>query len=310
MHSYTMKTMRNFTVNYPLFSYGWGTNEIWVQGVEDNVSVYFFEHPIVALEQQHCETQVLGEKSSISMILDMGEYLQPAKMDLSLASPFVQYNNPRIKKDLIHSQKLKAFHSIKVVDPTSKAVCDGYLLQFKDEIQIFSERSQIVIFSLKRSFLKYNLIHMKSSKSIIFWEYKGDKIQALKYPFDSQRDRSLLNIYEAYDAIYDCKLTTINKKEYLACIDQAFYIKILKLTTADFSNNIMIKIEADYFADAILKQENTRDDLKSFHFVNGMLYTNKRGVLLQKKGAEREQLFGDLVYQDILIDDNYPQFPK
>jgi hypothetical protein len=69
-----MKTIRNITFQYPLLVYVWGTREIWVQDMENNVNVFYLSHSIVGMENDARVRSQSKGSMSLGMILDYTDY--------------------------------------------------------------------------------------------------------------------------------------------------------------------------------------------------------------------------------------------
>lgn len=72
--NYWMKTIRNITFQYPLLVYVWGTREIWVQDMENNVNVFYLSHSIVGMENDARVRSQSKGSMSLGMILDYTDY--------------------------------------------------------------------------------------------------------------------------------------------------------------------------------------------------------------------------------------------
>lgn len=72
---YCIKSIRNITFQYPLLAYAWGTRELWIQDMNNNVAVYYFDGSIVGMENEPNVSTKKESRITIGMILDNIDYL-------------------------------------------------------------------------------------------------------------------------------------------------------------------------------------------------------------------------------------------
>lgn len=78
--SFSTKTIRNITFQYPILAYVMEAKELWIQDLNNNVSIYYFDAKIAAMENINNIQNEKKSKISLGMVLDYGEFVQTSTM--------------------------------------------------------------------------------------------------------------------------------------------------------------------------------------------------------------------------------------
>jgi hypothetical protein len=303
MTDYSIKAIRNITFQYPIITYAWGTKELWVQDMSNNVSIYYFDGMITAMENVSNVSSKKESKIKISMVLDRYDYFHIADMECNINSNELVVQKRRILKNELPPGKVKSFYRIRMHNHETKQIEDAVIIQMKTIMVALSLESKSIKYDIKQKLSKTNVIYMKEAEAMFFWKDKGDKMEMLKLPYDPNSSKSVTKVYEAEEDIRYARLTYIDGKEYIALVDQAKYVKILR-----FDDN-KCTVFKDYFVDTYFSSYSDVNSLKCYSYCNGMIYSSGGGNILQEKGKEKEGKFSSLYYSQYSLDYSTTKFP-
>ena len=306
---YVIKGIRNIIFQYPMLAYVWGTRELWIQDLNNNVSIYYFDATIAAMENI---SNIRTEKNSrimMGIIIDYGNYIQSSNMSWNLTENTLFLDERRIEKNEYPTGKLKGYYQIDMMNPETKSVEDSIMLHTRNYLVILSLKSKNLNFEIKKTVNKANVIHMKKNKSIIFWNNNGDKLEMMRLPYDPSNGNTITKAYEANDEIKLCKLTIIDGKEFLALIDEPNYVKILKIEDSNIQKLNKISIYKDYFVHMYFSAINDIKMMKNYGYCKGMMYTSSGTTILQEKGMEKKEKFNPFNYRQYSFNKNTTKFP-
>jgi hypothetical protein len=77
--NFCLKAIRNITFQYPLLAYAFGTRELWVQDMNNNVKIYYFMAGIAGMENDCNVKTNTKDPLSLGIILDYIDYYQIGK---------------------------------------------------------------------------------------------------------------------------------------------------------------------------------------------------------------------------------------
>jgi hypothetical protein len=300
---YTIKAIRNITFQYPIICYAWGTRELWVQDMNNNVSIYYFDGSITGMENVSNVSTKKESRIKIGLVLDYFDYFSIADMDCDIDDNELTIQKRRIMKNELPDGKVKSFYRIRMHNQETKQIEDAVIIHLKNLMVALSLESKSIKHEIKQKVQKYNVIYMKEAEAMFFWKDKGDKLEMLKLPFDPNSSKSIQKVYEADEDIRYARLTMIDNIEYIVLVDQPKYVKILK-----FDDN-KLTIHKDYFVDTYFSSYSDVKSLKPYCFSNEMMYSNNGGNILQEKGKEKEGKFYALYYSQYSLDYSSTKFP-
>jgi len=307
--NYSIKAIRNITFQYPMLAYVWGTKELWIQDLNNNVSIYYFDATIAAMENISSVLTQKEPKLNLGIVLDYGEYLQTARTVCNNSENTLIFDKRRIKKDEYLGGKIKGFYRIKLQNPETKSVENAVMLHLKKTLVILSLEYSNIKYEVKKNVNKANVIFMQKTNAIIFWADKGDKLEMMKLPYDPNSPKSIVKVFEADEEIRYCKLTHIEGREYIALIDEPKYVKILKVEDSQTQKFNKVSLYKDYFVDTYFSTTNDVQGMKNYGFCKEMMYSSSGAYVLQEKGKEKEGKFNALYYSQYSLDYGTTKFP-
>ncbi|CAI2381450.1 unnamed protein product [Moneuplotes crassus] len=308
-NSYGIKAIRNITFQYPLILYVWGTRELWVQDLNNKVSIYYFDDSILAMENI---SKVIAKQSStidLGIVLDKHSYVQTTIMRCNTDTNLLEYDKRQINKSEIVPEKIKGFYRITLQNPETKSIENAVMLHQKDSLAILSLESKGIKYEINKKVKKTNVIFMQKTNVIIFWDDKGDKLELMRIPYDPTSAKSIIKVYEADEDIRYCKQTMINGVEYLAIVDEPKYVKILKVEESGSQKFSKVSIYKEYFVDTYFSSSSDVNSIKGYGFCNEMMYSSNGVNILQERGKEKEGRFYSLYYSGYSLEYGNTKFP-
>lgn len=73
---YGIKSLRNMTFQYPHLIYAFGTREVWLQDLNNNVKIYYFDGSITGMENSSNVKHDSKNYIKLGLALDFGDYLR------------------------------------------------------------------------------------------------------------------------------------------------------------------------------------------------------------------------------------------
>ena len=303
-NDYTLKTIRNITFQYPQLAYAVGTKEIWVQDINGNIRIYFFDLNISGMENEsNVKLDAEGNDFKLGLILDNQNFYQIAEANFNKSYPQLLIYSRKIIKDDLPDAKVKAFYKVRVHNQEKKKIDKAILLHLKDTLVAISLESRDFKHELKKKVTKFNCIAMRDESAIFFWEDNGSKVEKLKIPIDPLSSKKFIKVYEANEDMRLLKTTVIDGEEYLYIVDEAKHMKILK------NEENRLSVYKDYFVDPYFATYADVNSIRQFSYSNEMLYSSSGGYILQEKGKDKEFKFSQLYYSGFSFDYNNYKFP-
>ena len=309
LNTYGVKAIRNVTFQYPLLSYVWGTRELWIQDLSNRVAIYYFDGPILAMENINKVISKQSDTIALGMVLDRHFYVQTAEMNCSIDYNQLEYDKRQIEKSEIPSDKIKGYYRITLQNPDTKSIEKAIMLHQKNSLVILSLESKGTNYEIKKKLNKTNVVFMQKTNALVFWQNKGDTIEIMKIPYDPTSSKNIVKVYEADEEIRYCKQTLINGKEYLAVVDEAKFIKILKVEDTGPQKLNKVSIYKEYFVDTYFSSNSDIEALKGYSFCNEMMYSGNGVNILQERGKHKENKFYSLYYSGYSLEYNSKKFP-
>lgn len=309
LNNYYIKAIRNITFQYPYIAYVWGTRELWIQDLNNKVSIYYFDGPISAMENI---SNVITEQSptiKFGMVLDMFDYVQTVVMNVKVDEHKLEFDKREILKSEIPFQKIKGYYRITLQNPETKSIEKAIMLHQKRSLVILSLENKGTNYEIKKKVDKANVVFMVQKNVIIFWDNKGDKIELMKLPYDPTSTKSISKVYEADEDIRYCKLTHIEGKEYLAIVDEPKYVKILSVDDTGSQKFHKVTVHKEYFVDTYFSSSSDVEGLKGYGYCNEMMYSSNGVNILQERGKEKEGKFYNLYYSKYSLEYGTTKFP-
>ena len=303
-NDYTLKTIRNIMFQYPKLAYVVGTKEIWVQDINGNIKIYYFDLNISGMENEsNVKLNTESNQFRLGIILDNQNFYQIADANLNDSYPELTIYSRKIMKDDLPDAKVKAFYKIRLHNQEKKKIDKAILLHLKDTLVAVSLESRDLRHELKKKVTKFNCIALRDESAIFFWEDNGSKVEKLKIPIDPSSPKKFIKVYEANEDMRLLKTTVIDGEEYLYTVDEAKHMKILK------NEESRLSVYKDYFVDPYFATYADVNSIKQFSYSNEMLYSCSGGYILQEKGKEKEYKFSQLYYSGSSFDYNNYKFP-
>lgn len=300
---YCIKSIRNITFQYPTLAYAWGTREIWVQDLNNNVKIYRFDASISGMENCCNIKNSTNEELKLGVVLDYQDYFRIGEFAFKDTSNELVLSKRRITKAELPGGKIKAFYNIRVHNYESKNIDDGIMLHFKDTLIILSMMSRSIKNEIKKTVSKSNVVTLRNNSAIFFWEDKGDKLEMMKIPYDPKSEKALQKVYEADESLLLVKTTIIDGEEYLYIVDEPKSVKLLKIEDS------RVTLYKNFFVDPYFATYADVQSLKQYSYCNGMMYSSSGGYILQEKGKEKEFKFTSLYYGQYSLEYNNSKFP-
>lgn len=181
---YSIKPIRNITLNNLKLTYAWDNKEIWIQDFNNNIKIYRFDASISAFENCCKIKSSTDRELKLQVLLDYQYYFRIGRVTLTDSKSELVLSKRRVEKVELPNGKVKAFYNIRVHNYNRKSIDDGIMLHFKDSLIILSLISKSIKYEIKKTAKKANVITLKDNSAIFFWEDKGDKLEMMRIPYD------------------------------------------------------------------------------------------------------------------------------
>lgn len=73
---YGIKSLRNMTFQYPHLVYAFGTREVWLQDLNNNIKIFYFDGSITGMENSSNVKHDSKNFLKLGLAIDYGDYLR------------------------------------------------------------------------------------------------------------------------------------------------------------------------------------------------------------------------------------------